>query len=502
MNTVMERKRRVAALSQGRGRRRGHERGAAAWKGEPAAIYCRISKASDNDQTGVDRQERLCREVAERLGLEIPAAGFVFVDNNRSAWQRNRKRPGWDAMLEGMQAGRFQHLIVYHPDRLMRQPYDLEELLKISDDFDVTLHGQANRRDLSDPDDRFFLRIEVAHACRSSDDTSRRLKDAFADKARGGRPHVTGRRRFGYQANGVDIELEEAAAVREMYARYLDGQSPMEITQWLRDLQVPTVTGAPWNVVSVRRILKSPHVTGLLVFHGEVVGEGDWPAIIDRGTWEEVQERRTYRASAHKQRPHKFFLLRGLVTCTKCGRRMSGTRKGRTGGSSYSCNGLPKYDGDQTCSRTIHADKLEAFVSDAAVKLLTDLDVTGSPSDVEPSEIEQAAVEAERTELAELKEMWEGRELSTREYRSMRMVVEERLSKLRKRAVVRPTAEILSGLVGRQAREKWDAFVEAGEVERLNAVLRFLFAAVLIDEHHGNSAVFDYGRINIEPNPL
>jgi hypothetical protein len=30
----------------------------------------------------------------------------------------------------------------------------------VSDEASITLHGQANRRDLSDPDDRFFLRIE------------------------------------------------------------------------------------------------------------------------------------------------------------------------------------------------------------------------------------------------------------------------------------------------------------------------------------------------------
>jgi site-specific DNA recombinase len=45
--------------------------------GQPAAIYCRISKARDEDQTGVDRQERLCREVAARLGLVI-LPGAVF----------------------------------------------------------------------------------------------------------------------------------------------------------------------------------------------------------------------------------------------------------------------------------------------------------------------------------------------------------------------------------------------------------------------------------------
>ncbi len=67
----------------------------------------------------MDRQERLCREVADRLGLEI-AAGCVFVDNNRSAWQRRRNRPGWDALLAAIRAAEVEHVIVYHPDRLMR----------------------------------------------------------------------------------------------------------------------------------------------------------------------------------------------------------------------------------------------------------------------------------------------------------------------------------------------------------------------------------------------
>jgi site-specific DNA recombinase len=39
-------------------------------------------------------------------------------------------------------------------------------------------------------------------------------------------------------------------------------------------------------------------------------------------------------------------------------------------------------------------------------------------------------------------------------------------------------------------------------VERLNAVLRFLFAAVIIDEHRAPRGTFDYSRIEIEPNPL
>ncbi|MFG2492604.1 hypothetical protein ACGFSD_16360 [Streptomyces caniferus] len=66
----------------------------------------------------------------------------------------------------------------------MRQPRDLEELLQIADDHDIAWHGQANRGDLADPDDRLFTRIEVAHSCRSGDDTSGRLIDSMVDRVK------------------------------------------------------------------------------------------------------------------------------------------------------------------------------------------------------------------------------------------------------------------------------------------------------------------------------
>jgi site-specific DNA recombinase len=91
--------------------------GGSEWVGQPAAVYCRVSSARDEDQTGVDRQERLCRAVADRLGLVI-GPGCVFVDNNRSAWQRRRDRPGWDALLSVVRTGGVGHVIVYHPGRL------------------------------------------------------------------------------------------------------------------------------------------------------------------------------------------------------------------------------------------------------------------------------------------------------------------------------------------------------------------------------------------------
>lgn len=202
---------------------------------------------------------------------------------------------------------------------------------------------------------------------------------------------------------------------------------------------------------------------------------------------------------AYDRRGCRFYLLRGLVVCKKCGWRMAGST---SKDACYMC-ARHTYLGLERCHRRIGAARLEEFVCDAAVELLTRLDVRGAPSaSTALPAADEAAISADEAELAELKDMWTSREISTREYRQMRKTIEDRISALRRKTIVRPTAEVLAGLVGPDARAAWNQLVDRHEVERLNAVLRFLFAAVIIDEHRAPRGTFDYSRIDIEPNPL
>jgi DNA invertase Pin-like site-specific DNA recombinase len=464
--------------------------------GEAAAVYCRISHADDDDQTGVDRQERICREIAERRGLVIDP-GHVFVDNSRSAWRRNRKRPGWDELLAGAAEREFRHIIVYHPDRLMRQPRDLEELLTISDEHQILLHGEANRRNLSDPDDRFILRIEVAHACRSSDDTSRRLKDTLADRANEGKPH-TGKRRFGYTKDGMTIIEGEAEIVREVFDLYLKGESPVKIALRLHKRGITTVYGKAWTQGTVRALLDSRHVAGIRMHRGKEVGPGTWPAIIEPGVWQETRARREYRSAVHQTNLElrRFYLLRGLVMCGRCGTLMSGTKIGGT--PSYVCTRKSRND-DKKCVRRIAAVKLEGFVTDAAIDLLRRLTVSGQLASTSLPDVATRSVEADQRQLDELNQMWTAKEITTAEYRGMRKEITDRIAKAQRRVVVRPM-KLLDGLTGPGAREAWEA--EGMTDERRNAVLRFLFAGVVIDASTKPSGVFDWDRISIEQNKL
>ena len=106
------------------------------------------------------------------------------------------RRKDFETLLERARAGATQGIAVWHVDRLFRQPRDLERLIDLADHgFRViSSHGS---RDLSDPDDRYILRIEVAHAARSSDDTSRRIRRRHQRYREEGRP-VGGPPGFGF----------------------------------------------------------------------------------------------------------------------------------------------------------------------------------------------------------------------------------------------------------------------------------------------------------------
>lgn len=454
-----------------------------------AAIYCRKSKKGDKEQITVSRQKKLAEKDCEKLGLNV-RPGHVFIDNGASAWQHNRKRPGWDALLEAVRRGEIKHIVCYHPDRLMRQPHDLEELLSLADRHEIKLYGRVNRRDLQDPDDRYALRIEVAHACRSSDDTSRRLKDERRERAENGRPAPGGIRRYGYSADGMRIIKKEAEIVKEVFRRYTRGEGAYIIANDLNERKIKTVKGGPWAAESVRRLIKSHHVAGIHKHLGEETGAGIWPAIIDRPLWDLAQETRQYRAATMDKTAKRFFLLRGAMVCGKCGTHMSGT------GEKYTCTRHTS-GGDRRCARSITASRVEEFVTAAAVRLLTELKVEKISAKSQQAKQVQAEIEEDERELEELKDMWRAKELKTKEYREMRAEIVARMERNEKKSTVRPI-KALEGLTGPNAAETWQTLTG----ERKNATIRFLFTVVISESNDLPVGEFDYGRIDIEENEI
>ncbi|MEU6614436.1 recombinase family protein [Streptomyces parvus] len=349
-----------------------------------AGIYCRLSYAPDGSLEKVERQEADCRALADRLGWGVSEA-HIFPDNSRSAWQRNRSRPQWDRMLRCIEAGEIDAVIVYHGDRLIRQPFDLETLIGISDSRGMRIASPSGTRDLDSPDDRFILRIEAAQACRESDNISRRVKRALDARLEAGLTQSGGHRAFGYGVqigtrtklvDGVETEVplydmsqqvtEEARILLGAGERVLAGQPQAGVVRWMNTL-CTTTEGNAWQTKTLRNLFLAPRSAGLIERDGQL-HEAAWDGIFPREMWESL---RRYYATGAELRPHpgreRKYLLSGVggAQCWNCGSWMSTKPVGgrnRKSARIYYCD---------TCRKVgRNLEHTEAYVSGRAIRLL------------------------------------------------------------------------------------------------------------------------------------
>jgi len=286
-----------------------------------AAVYCRISDDRRGLGLGVERQRQDCHDLARRHGWDVVG---TYVDNDVSAYSGKLRRQ-YAQLMDAVQAGRFAVVLAWAPDRLHRSPAELESFIAAVERAGVdVVTVQAGEWDLSTANGRLTARLLGSIARHESEHKSERVRRALEQNATAGRPH--GRRAYGWQRqqmpDGAVREVvvpEEAAVVRRIADALLAGDSLRSVTAALNTEAVPSPTGKPWGKTMVRALVLRERNAGLRVHHGEVIGDGAWDAILDRGRWEQLRavlsdpgrKTSTGTAAAH--------LLSGIARCGVCG---------------------------------------------------------------------------------------------------------------------------------------------------------------------------------------
>lgn len=459
-----------------------------------AVIYCRISLATHGDRTKVERQEKLCRRVAKRLGWEVTV---VYCDNNKSAWQRNRKRKEWDAMLAAIEAGEADAVIVYHGDRLIRQPWDLEKLLSLADGKGIRLASPTGTHNLDDTDDRYRLRQDVAAACRESDRISKRTKDAHLDRAeRGVKKRRGGMRPFGYKRSGKLHEIE-AEAYRDAVARVLAGESMRSIVRDWNKSSLLTTAGNPWSVGTLSLVLRNPRYAGLSTYKGEVVGKGKWTAAIEREQWESLQAvlgavRDRYGRPNHTSTSK--YLLTYIATHggeDGCGSVMQMRRNGRNAALSYVCS-------DTECKHRMMRNMahVDAYVTGVVLGRLADprlwAALEATPGD-DGAGAELAALEA-KSKAARAR-FTNSLTMTDVELEAILLDLNRRMEAVRDRIAARGKVHVLHGCRD-MTRQEWDAL----PVDRRRAIVKATVAVEILPSRKGRG--FDESSVRVEEVPV
>ena len=285
-----------------------------------ATIYARISIDKTGEQLAVERQVKACRDFCEEHGWTVRE---VFEDNSRSA-TTGGPRPAFDALL----ASRPARIVVWHTDRLARLTEDLDKVITLG----VPVHAvQAGYFDLTTPAGRATAKTVTTWAQYEVEQKTLRQLEATKQKAERGLPHWP-TRPFGLELDGT-LRLSEAAVLREVYERFLRGESISSIARWLNESEVWTTSGVKWSPQVLSRFLRNPRNAGLRVHLGRIVGKGTWEPVVTETTFWAAQRLLNMPSRKTGSDGLRKYLLSGLARCAEpgCNLPAKGGTPARTG---------------------------------------------------------------------------------------------------------------------------------------------------------------------------
>ena len=320
------------------------------------ALYERLSRddfGKDDDQqresNSISNQKRILEAYAKQNGFTNLK---WYTDDGFSG--ANFQRPGFQSMLADIEAGLVGTVIVKDMSRLGRNylqvgmytemifPQKNVRFIAINDGVD-SAQGENDFAPLRNIFNEWLVR-----------DTSKKIRAVKRSKGMSGKP-VTSKPVYGYLMDEDEkfiIDEEAAPVVKQIYSLCLAGNGPTKIARMLTEQQIPTPgtleyrrTGSTrryhpgyeckWAANTVVHILENREYTGCLVnfktttqsykcskiiYNSEdkqAVFENHHEIIIDRDTWERVQELRKQR-----KRPNRYDevgLFSGILFCADCG---------------------------------------------------------------------------------------------------------------------------------------------------------------------------------------
>ena len=291
---------------------------------------------------------------------------------------KNLKRPAFQKMLNDINTGKINTVIVKKVDRLSRSIIDFEHLYTKFQEKNVDLISLQENFDTSNAIGRSVIRIVLVFAQLEREQTSERTIDAMAYRAKQGMFNG------GYPRLGYDIDAEnkglipcenEIPVVKELFSTYvrLGSLSATAIEMNSRGFRLKTWTtqkgitrgGEKFQKTNVSRILNDQVYIGKVKYKGTLY-DGKHSAIVSEDLFNAVQiilNANNMTKSGYRQADNTF-LLKGLVRCGSCKSAMTPSYALTRGRKYfyYRCN----VDNDRSktkCSTgSVHGKKIEDLV--------------------------------------------------------------------------------------------------------------------------------------------
>ena len=339
-------------------------------------LYERLSRDDElqGESNSISNQKQMLEDFARRNGLPNPTH---FTDDGISGTRFDR--PGFLAMMEEVEAGRVEAIVIKDMSRLGRDYLKVGQVMEVLRQRGVRLIAINDGVDSLKGDDDFtpFRNIMNEFYAR---DTSRKIRSVFKSKGMSGK-HLTGTVIYGYlwdeKREHWLVDEEAAEVVRRIFSLTLEGYGPYQIACKLSAdrIEIPVVHLARfnegvnrskpvkdpygWGSSTIVNILKKREYLGHTINFktrkhfkdkkSHYVSEDEWTifentheAIIDQQTFDLVQKIRS-NVRRYPNGWGEAAPLTGLLYCADCGGKMyvHRTNNGKRI-SQYTCSNYTK----------------------------------------------------------------------------------------------------------------------------------------------------------------
>ena len=363
-------------------------------------LYERLSRDDElqGESNSISNQKQMLEDFARRNGLPNPTH---FTDDGISGTRFDR--PGFLAMMEEVEAGRVEAIVIKDMSRLGRDYLKVGQVMEVLRQRGVRLIAINDGVDSLKGDDDFtpFRNIMNEFYAR---DTSRKIRSVFKSKGMSGK-HLTGTVIYGYlwdeKREHWLVDEEAAEVVRRIFSLTLEGYGPYQIACKLSTdrIEIPVVHLARfnegvnrskpvkdpygWGSSTIVNILKKREYLGHTINFktrkhfkdkkSHYVSEDEWTifentheAIIDQQTFDLAQKIRS-NVRRYPNGWGEAAPLTGLLYCADCGGKMyvHRTNNGKRI-SQYTCSQYSKVPVGKLCTtqHRINEDVVLSLVSE------------------------------------------------------------------------------------------------------------------------------------------
>ena len=299
---------------------------------KPTKFYLYARKSTEDEERQVMSIEAQLAELNEFARREEIIIAETFIES------KSAKKPGreiFNKMIEKIYASKEPiGIIAWHPDRLARNSVDGGQIIYLIDISKITTLKFPTHWFEPTPQGLFMLQVAFGQSKYYSDNLSENVKRGIRQKIRRGEyPYLAP---FGYvndkNSRNIVVEPTEAKILKEAFQEFADGKHSLAtLSTRLYFLGLVSSNGTALGKHTVLRILTNNTYLGLIEHKGELY-EGNFEAIIDKATFDDVQKELKRKSKQRKQKNggHNFALA-GLLQCGECGGGIVGqyAKKGR-----------------------------------------------------------------------------------------------------------------------------------------------------------------------------